>query len=424
MSSTRDALQPVIYDDRVVINVSGMIFETLQETLSRYPNTLLGNAEKRSEFYVPESHEYFFNRNRSAFEAILYYYQSRGRLKRPTDVPMSIFKQEVEFFELGDDVLSDLRIKEGYITLHDQDKEYPENKLQRIVWELFDQPDTSTAASCLAIFSVAVIVLAITVSTVETIPSIKAKKSHGNASNLTTDDASMDAQDTWFFLELSFNAWFTVEYLVRLFTSPNKYHFFTSILNFIDLAAIAPFYITLVLKKSQTSSVAVLRILRVVRVFRIFKLSRYSRSLQIIGYCVLESVRELGLLILCLFFSVVVSSSLLYYIELGTSGTHFVSVPATFWFSIQTITTIGYGDMVPQNPVAKLLSAACAIFGAVTLALPVLTFVSNFNTLYYKNIMEKRVEQHEKRESLAETGEFELDGSSITNDESARLAKT
>jgi len=177
MSSTRDALQPVIYDDRVVINVSGMIFETLQETLSRYPNTLLGNAEKRSEFYVPETHEYFFNRNRSAFEAILYYYQSRGRLKRPTDVPMSIFKQEVEFFELGDDVLSDLRIKEGYITLHDQDKEYPENKLQRIVWELFDQPDTSTAASCLAIFSVAVIVLAITVSTVETIPSIKAKKS-------------------------------------------------------------------------------------------------------------------------------------------------------------------------------------------------------------------------------------------------------
>lgn len=416
MSSTRDALQPVIYDDRITINVSGMIFETRQKTLSRFPHTLLGNAEKRNKFYVPEFHEYFFNRNRSAFEAILYYYQSRGRLKRPVDVPMCIFKQEVEFFELGEEILSDVRVKEGYLTMNDEVKEHPENKLQRVVWELFDQPDTSTAASCLAIFSVAVIVLAITVSIVETIPSTKPKKSYGNATNLTTQDVSTDMDSTWFLLELSFNAWFTIEYLVRLFSAPNKCHFFTSLLNFIDLAAITPFYIMLVLNKSETGSVAVLRILRVVRVFRIFKLSRYSKSLQIIGYCVLESVRELGLLILCLFFGVVVSASLLYYIELGNSDTDFISVPATFWFSIQTITTIGYGDMIPQSPLAKLMSAACAIFGALTLALPVLTFVSNFNTLYYKNIMEKNGDQNEKRD-CTETSELDLDASSTITDE-------
>lgn len=422
MSSSRDAIQPIIYDDRVVINVSGMIFETREKTLLRFPHTLLGNEEKRNQFYVPEFHEYFFNRNRSAFEAILYYYQSCGRLKRPADVPMCVFKEEIEFFELGDEVLSDIRIKEGYITLHDEAKEYPENKLQRIVWELFDQPDTSRAASCLAIFSVTVIVLAITASIVETIPSLKSKKIHGNTTNSTKEDVSSDTESTWFLLELSFNAWFTIEYLVRLFTSPNKYHFFTSLLNFIDLAAIAPFYTMLLLNKSETSSVAVLRILRVVRVFRIFKLSRYSKSLQIIGYCVLESLRELGLLILCLFFSVVVSASLLYYIEMGSSDTHFISVPATFWFSIQTITTIGYGDMVPHSPLAKLMSAACAIFGAVTLALPVLTFVSNFNTLYYKNIMEPKNEVKQNEIENSETSEFEIDQSYV-NDESGRHTK-
>ncbi|XP_078378909.1 potassium voltage-gated channel subfamily A member 1-like [Oculina patagonica] len=403
MCSSPDSLNRVIYDDRVVINVSGMIFETRQTTLSRYPDTLLGNEEKRSKFYVPEFHEYFFNRNRTAFEAILYYYQSSGRLKRPDEVPMCIFKEEVEFFELGDEILSDIRLKEGYLSMDEDAKELPVNKLQRKIWELFDQPDTSTAASCLAVFSVAVIVLAIAVSIAETVPSIKEKKDYTNSTNTAAENDW--STDTWFLLELSFNAWFTIEYLVRLFTSPNKYHFFTSILNFIDLIAIAPFYITLLLNKSESSSVAALRILRIVRVFRIFKLSRYSKSLQIIGYCVLESFRELGLLILCLFLSVVVTSSLLYFIEMGSPDTHFISVPATFWFSLQTITTIGYGDMVPHTPLAKLMSAACAIFGALTLALPVLTFVSNFNTLYYKNIMEKNERTQRENNETSETSE-------------------
>ena len=404
MCSSRDSLNRVIYDDRVVINVSGMIFETRQTTLSRFPDTLLGDEEKRSKFYVPEFHEYFFNRNRAAFEAILYYYQSSGRLKRPEEVPMCIFKQEVEFFELGDEILSDIRLKEGYLSMDEDAKEHPQNKLQRKIWELFDQPDTSTAASCLAVFSVAIIVLAITVSIAETVPSVKQKKNYTNATNDMEEQPW--TEDTWFKLELSFNAWFTIEYLVRLFTSPNKYHFFASLLNFIDLMAIAPFYITLLLNKSEASSVAALRILRIVRVFRIFKLSRYSKSLQIIGYCVLESFRELGLLILCLFLSVVVTSSLLYYIETGSPDTDFVSVPATFWFSLQTITTIGYGDMVPHTALAKVMSAACAIFGALTLALPVLTFVSNFNTLYYKNIMEKDETNIQDHRETSETSEL------------------
>lgn len=404
MRSSRDSLSRVIYDDRVVINVSGMIFETRQTTLSRFPDTLLGDEDKRSKFYVPEFHEYFFNRNRSAFEAILYYYQSSGRLKRPEEVPMCIFKEEVEFFELGEEILNDIRLKEGYLSMDEDTKEHPKNRLQRKIWELFDQPDTSTAASCLAVFSVAIIVLAITFSIVETVPSIKEEKNYTNATNALAKQAW--TEDTWFTLELSFNAWFTIEYLVRLFTSPNKYHFFASLLNFIDLMAIAPFYITLFLNKSETSSVAALRILRIVRVFRIFKLSRYSKSLQIIGYCVLESFRELGLLILCLFLSVVVTSSLLYYIETGSPDTDFVSVPATFWFSLQTITTIGYGDMVPHTALAKVMSAACAIFGALTLALPVLTFVSNFNTLYYKNIMEKDERNIQDNRDTSETCEL------------------
>ena len=61
--------------ERVVINVSGLKFETHVQTLDQYPETLLGNSEKRNRFYDPLKDEFFFDRNRTSFDAILYYYQ-------------------------------------------------------------------------------------------------------------------------------------------------------------------------------------------------------------------------------------------------------------------------------------------------------------------------------------------------------------
>ena len=64
--------------DRVKINVSGLLFETLNSTLQRFPNTLLGDNEQRAQHYDPIRDEYFFDRNRPSFDAILYYYQVLG----------------------------------------------------------------------------------------------------------------------------------------------------------------------------------------------------------------------------------------------------------------------------------------------------------------------------------------------------------
>ncbi|KAK3699371.1 hypothetical protein QZH41_006549 [Actinostola sp. cb2023] len=375
------ALFPVIFDDRIVINVSGKIFETREETLARFPDSLLGNHGKRRIYYSPEHNEYFFNRNRMAFEAILFYYQSDGKLRRPIEVPIKIFKEEIEFFELGQEILHAMLIGEGYI--EETIPVLPTNTYQRKMWQLFEHPDSSIVASIIVIFSIFMILAAVLTSIAES--SVKQDylvqstiKGNGQPPRTTSDP--------WYLLEIIFNTWFTLEFLIRFIASPDKCHFLMSLLNVVDLVAILPFYITLALDSSKKNSVAVLRVLRIIRVFRMFKLSRYSRSLQVIAYCVRESISELGLLILCLFLTVVVSSSLLYYAELGQASTYFTSVPATFWFSLQTITTIGYGDMIPITPLGKLLAATCAIFGAITLALPVLTFVSNFNKLYYRNM--------------------------------------
>ena len=77
-------------DERVVINVSGMRYETRKRTLERFPNTLLGNATRRDRYFDVLRNEYFFDRNRPSFDAVLYYYQSGGRLRRPINVPLEV----------------------------------------------------------------------------------------------------------------------------------------------------------------------------------------------------------------------------------------------------------------------------------------------------------------------------------------------
>ena len=76
--------------ERVVINISGLRFETQLKTLAQFPETLLGDPKKRMRYFDPLRNEYFFDRNRPSFDAILYYYQSGGRLRRPVNVPLDL----------------------------------------------------------------------------------------------------------------------------------------------------------------------------------------------------------------------------------------------------------------------------------------------------------------------------------------------
>ena len=87
---------------RVRINVAGLIFETSLNLLNTLPNTLLGHSVKRSQYWDPYREEFFFDRHRSSFQAILHYYQSGGEtLIYPCNVPEGIFENEVRFFELS-----------------------------------------------------------------------------------------------------------------------------------------------------------------------------------------------------------------------------------------------------------------------------------------------------------------------------------
>uniref|UniRef100_A0A1B0ADM8 BTB domain-containing protein n=1 Tax=Glossina pallidipes TaxID=7398 RepID=A0A1B0ADM8_GLOPL len=350
--------EPIPHDhdfcERVVINVSGLRFETQLRTLNQFPDTLLGDPARRLRYFDPLRNEYFFDRSRPSFDAILYYYQSGGRLRRPVNVPLDVFSEEIKFYELGDQAINKFREDEGFIK--EEERPLPENENQRKVWLLFEYPESSQAARVVAIISVFVILLSIVIFCLETLPEFKHYKVFNTTTNGTKieEDEVPDITDPFFLIETLCIIWFTFELTVRFLACPNKLHFCRDVMNVIDIIAIIPYFITLGTDKSsnQAMSLAILRVIRLVRVFRIFKLSRHSKGLQILGRTLKASMRELGLLIFFLFIGVVLFSSAVYFAEAGAEVSFFKSIPDAFWWAVVTMTTVGYGDMssIVWNP--------------------------------------------------------------------------
>ena len=380
--------------ERVVINVSGLRFETQLKTLNQFPDTLLGDPQKRNRYYDPLRNEYFFDRNRPSFDALLYYYQSGGRLRRPVNVPLDVFSEEIRFYDLGEEAIEKYREDEGYIK--EEEKPLPENEFQKKVWLLFEYPESSLGARLCAIFSVTIILLSIVIFCLETLPEFRHFRhvnstDNGTALSLEEDDIPK-FNEPFFIIETACIIWFTSELLVRFASCPDKLLFFKNIMNLIDIVAIIPYFITLGTviadeskSNNQAMSLAILRVIRLVRVFRIFKLSRHSKGLQILGQTLKASMRELGLLIFFLFIGVILFSSAVYFAEADSKEkSQFNSIPDAFWWAVVTMTTVGYGDMRPIGVWGKLVGSLCAIAGVLTIALPVPVIVSNFNYFYHR----------------------------------------
>ncbi|XP_012311339.2 potassium voltage-gated channel subfamily A member 5 [Aotus nancymaae] len=409
-----------LHHQRVHINISGLRFETQLGTLAQFPNTLLGDPAKRLRYFDPLRNEYFFDRNRPSFDGILYYYQSGGRLRRPVNVSLDVFADEIRFYQLGDEAMERFREDEGFIK--EEEKPLPRNEFQRQVWLIFEYPESSGSARAIAIVSVLVILISIITFCLETLPEFRDERellrhppaphqppaplSGANGSGVVGPPSGPTVApllprtlaDPFFIVETTCVIWFTFELLVRFFACPSKAGFSRNIMNIIDVVAIFPYFITLGTELAeqqpgggggsqngqQAMSLAILRVIRLVRVFRIFKLSRHSKGLQILGKTLQASMRELGLLIFFLFIGVILFSSAVYFAEADNQGTHFSSIPDAFWWAVVTMTTVGYGDMRPVTVGGKIVGSLCAIAGVLTIALPVPVIVSNFNYFYHR----------------------------------------
>lgn len=199
--------------------------------------------------------------------------------------------------------------------------------------------------------------------------------------------------------------WFTFEIITRFIVSPKKCGFVRSPVNIIDFLATLSFYLDILFNKFLPASLTnteLFEFFSITRIFRLFKLTRHYGGLKILIHTFTASMRELMLLIFFLVLFIVIFASLIYYAErLQTNPDNdFTSIPIGLWWSIVTMTTVGYGDMVPRTYVGMMVGGLCALTGVLTIALPVPVIVANF-AMYYSHTQARSKLPKKRRRVMA-----------------------
>ncbi|XP_063063640.1 potassium voltage-gated channel subfamily D member 3 [Engraulis encrasicolus] len=390
-------------DELIILNVSGRRFQTWRNTLDRYPDTLLGSTEKEF-FFNEEVGEYFFDRDPDVFRSVLNFYRT-GKLHYPRYECISAYDEELAFFGIIPEIISDCcyeeykdRKRENAERLMDdqednKDAKLPNMTFRETMWRAFENPHTSTMALVFYYVTGFFIAISVITNVVETVPCGLGSRLVGGSggggageSGALHRDAPCGERYTeaFFCMDTACVMIFTVEYLMRLFAAPSRYRFVRSVMSIIDVVAILPYYIGLVMTDNEDVSGAFVT-LRVFRVFRIFKFSRHSQGLRILGYTLKSCASELGFLLFSLTMAIIIFATVMFYAEKGSASSKFTSIPASFWYTIVTMTTLGYGDMVPKTIAGKIFGSICSLSGVLVIALPVPVIVSNFSRIYHQN---------------------------------------
>ena len=272
--------------------------------------------------------------------------------------------------------------------------------------------------------SVFLVIVSTVAMCLNTMPEFKVSDEHGDKT----------LENPWFALiEAVCISWFTVEYLLRLAGAPDKLVFVQRPLNIVDVLAILPYYLSLSLmddslentKNSSTnhddeeevSSLdemsRIVLVFRIARILRIFKLARSSEGLQAIAHTMKTSYKELSLLLLFVGMGMLIFGTLAYFAEKDAVDTKYTSIPESMWWAIQTMTSVGYGDLYPVTVMGKLIGSCCGVSGILVMALPIPIVVENFGAYYMEQkkragLAAKREEMKNVKEEQEEAGKFEM----------------
>jgi voltage-gated potassium channel len=166
--------------------------------------------------------------------------------------------------------------------------------------------------------------------------------------------------------EWCFTACFTIEYILRVYSSPKPAKYIFSFYGLIDLIAFIPSYISLLY--AGTQYLVVIRALRLLRIFRILKLSRFLYEGNVLINALRASSYKITVFLTAVVTLVTIVGTLMYIIEGESSG--FTSIPTSIYWAIVTITTVGYGDISPQTPLGQFLAAILMVIGYGIIAVP------------------------------------------------------
>ncbi|XP_044790634.1 potassium voltage-gated channel subfamily G member 2 [Bubalus bubalis] len=255
---------------------------------------------------------------------------------------------------------------------------------RRRLRDVVDDPRSGPAGKLFACVSVAFVAVTAVGLCLSTMPDIRAEEERGECSPKCRN---------LFVLETVCVAWFSFEFLLRSLQAESKCAFLRTPLNIIDILAILPFYVSLLVGLAARPGVGgnklleraglVLRLLRALRVLYVMRLARHSLGLRSLGLTVRRCAREFGLLLLFLCVAMALFAPLVHLAERELGARRdFSSVPASYWWAVISMTTVGYGDMVPRSLPGQVVALSSILSGILLMAFPVTSIFHTFSRSY------------------------------------------
>ncbi|XP_054588296.1 delayed-rectifier potassium channel regulatory subunit KCNS2 isoform X2 [Nothobranchius furzeri] len=392
----------------VHVNVGGLKRSLCSSTLKKFPDTRLGKLLAcDSEEDILQQKEFYFDRNPGLFPYVLHFYQT-GKLHVMEELCVFSFSQEIEYWGINEffldtccsyryhdrklesskhrswddesdvssidtsvDEISDLNKD----MQHFQEVRY--GNIKKCLWLTLENPGYSIPSKLFSLLSIGVVITSITTMCINSIPEYQTFDSDGK---LIEDPTTQT-------LEVFCSCWFTFEVVTRLLLTPNRKKFFRHPLNIIDMVSVVPIYITLVFdlfvgSESELGDLGrLIQVFRLMRIFRVLKLARHSTGLRSLGATLRHSYREVGILLLYLGVGVSVFSGIAYTAECE-EDVGLDTIPACWWWGTVSMTTVGYGDVVPVTVAGKLAASGCILGGTLVVALPITIIFNKFSHFY------------------------------------------
>ncbi|XP_004600185.1 potassium voltage-gated channel subfamily V member 2 [Sorex araneus] len=410
------------------VNVGGQSYHLDSREVACYPKTRLGRlvtAHSRSrqlglcDDYEEETDEYFFDRDPAVFQLVSNFYASGVLLVRDELCPRSFLEElgywgvrlkytprccRICFEERRDELSEQLKIQRE-LRAQAQAEEAEElfrdmrffGPQRQRLWNLMEKPFSSVAAKIIGVASSLFVLISVVALALNTVEEMHPQTGRG---------AGGDARPVLEHVELLCMAFFTLEFLLRLASTPDLRRFARSALNLVDLVAILPLYLQLLLegvtgedhghgkgspREHDLETVGrvgkvgqVLRIMRLMRIFRILKLARHSTGLRAFGFTLCQCYQQVGCLLLFITLGIFSFSAAAYSVEHDVPGTNFTSIPHAWWWAAVSISTVGYGDMYPETHLGRLFAFLCIAFGIILNGMPISILYNKFSDYYSK----------------------------------------
>uniref|UniRef100_A0A3P9Q638 Potassium voltage-gated channel, subfamily G, member 4a n=1 Tax=Poecilia reticulata TaxID=8081 RepID=A0A3P9Q638_POERE len=404
-----------------VINVGGNRYTFPWTTLQQFPLTRLGRlCGCRSlediagvcDDYDETRKEFFFDRSPSAFKVILNFLAA-GKLRLLREMCVLSLHDELNYWGVEMAYMERCCKRKMYTRIeevHEKERREEErrqrNAMQRLPVEetryrkvmnwlrdMVENPQSGLPGKIFACLSVVMVAVTVVSLCISTMPDLREEEDRGECSSKCYN---------MFIIETVCVAWFSLEFVLRFVQARSKLDFLRGPLNIIDAMAILPYYVSLVVSEEDQNRETdrpgkgyldklglVLRILRALRILYVMRLARHSLGLQVLGLTVRRSTREFGLLLLFLCVAVTLFSPLVHLAESELTGPHdFSSIPASYWWAIISMTTVGYGDMVPRSIPGQVVALSSILSGILIMAFPATSIFHMFSRSYQELKME------------------------------------